>query len=109
ATLCTVGGCSQTIVGPGPGSGDAGTDGDVVTCQNDSRVDTYTPNLTKKSVLGAYQIVLAKSDPGPPAIGTNTWTIKVEDASGNPMPNPALRVLPFMPDHGHGTSVRAVI
>jgi hypothetical protein len=88
---------------------DGGPDGDVVTCQDDPRVDHYVANLTKKSATGAYQIVLNAADPAPPAIGVNTWTIKVQDGAGGAMPAAALKVLPFMPDHGHGTSVKAAI
>lgn len=81
----------------------------LVTCEGDPRVDVYTANLMKKSASGAYRIVLAKADPGPPAIGVNAWTIRAEDAAGTATPSATLRVLPFMPDHGHGTSVKAQI
>jgi hypothetical protein len=54
-------------------------------------------------------VVLSAADPAPPAIGVNTWTIKVEDGAGAAMPAAALKVLPFMPDHGHGTSVKASV
>jgi hypothetical protein len=104
-TICAVG-CH-----PRSDIADAGfaPDADVVTCQNDSRVDTYVANLTKKSMHGAYQIVLQTSDPGPPIKGVNTWTIKLQNGSGDPMATPKLEVLPCMPDHGHGTNVNAII
>ena len=98
-------GCGGT---EGPADG-GGSDADVVTCQNDPRVDSFAANLTKKSAGGTYQIVLMSADPAPPAIGVNTWTIKAIDGAGNPMANPDLKVLPFMPDHGHGTSVKAAV
>ncbi len=95
--------------GAGGAPADGGADGDVVTCQADPRVDAYSANLAKRSASGAYQVVLVKADPAPPAIGVNTWTIRVEDGGGAPMPSVALKVLPFMPDHGHGTSVKATV
>jgi hypothetical protein len=103
ALLCAaVSGC-----GSGSAPHDGGPDSDVVSCQNDPRVDTYVANLTKKPVSGTYQITLMNGDPAPPAIGVNTWQIKAEDATGSPMTD--LNVVPFMPDHGHGTSVKAAI
>jgi hypothetical protein len=88
---------------------DGGADSDVVTCQNDPRVDPYSANLTKKSMSGSYQIVLEQADPAPPGLDINNWIIKVEDASGTPMSNPTLgKVVPFMPDHGHGTTIPTV-
>jgi hypothetical protein len=79
--------------------------GDVVNCQNDPRVFTYAPGMTVKSVSGAMTFALVQSVPAPPGRGNDTWTIHVTDSSGQTLPNLSLSVLPFMPDHGHGTSV----
>jgi len=79
--------------------------GDVVNCANDPRVATYTPNLTVNSTGGGMKFVLLSSDPAPPAKGTDTWTIRVMDAAGQPQPSLSLSVLPFMPDHGHVSPV----
>jgi hypothetical protein len=104
AVVCCIAACG----GAEPSSQvDGGPDTDVVTCQNDPRVSAYAANLTKASTSGAYQIVLVDADPAPPALYTNTWTIKVENGSGAPMTDAELNVVPFMPDHGHGTSVKA--
>jgi len=81
--------------------------GDVINCQDDPRVRTYSPNLSVTSTTGSMKFFLVRSDPAPPAQGTDTWTIRVVDLSGNALPNLSLSVDPFMPDHGHGTSVRA--
>jgi len=89
---------------------DAGADdGAVVSCANDPRVDTYTANMTKASKSGAVKVTLVASDPAPPAIQTNKWTIKVTDANGAAIPGATIAVAPFMPDHGHPTSVKPVI
>ncbi len=90
---------------PEPSAVEAGT----VTCQNDHRVDTYVANLAKASQSGALRVTLASIDPAPPAIGTNGWTIRITDGSGTPMSNAPLTVTPFMPDHGHGSSIRAIV
>lgn len=101
-------GCSTSSAAPD----DAGTgtdDAPVVSCGTDPRVDTYTANMTKTSKSGAVKVTLVLSDPGPPTHGTNTWTLKVTDGAGVALVSPTVAVTPFMPDHGHGTSVRAVV
>jgi len=92
--------------GSQPGGPDAG---DVITCQNDPRVMTYASGLTVTSTSGSHKYVLLTSDPAPPARGNDTWTIKITDAQGNALSGLSASVLPFMPDHGHGTSVNASI
>jgi subtilisin family serine protease len=85
--------------------GSQSSSSDVVNCTNDSRVAAYVPNLAVTSAGGGMKFVLVSSDPAPPARGTDIWALRVTDASGQPLPNLSLSVLPFMPDHGHGTSV----
>jgi hypothetical protein len=80
-----------------------------VTCQTDSRAQTYSANMVQKGQSGVFQLALASADPAPPARGTNTWTVRVLDASGAPVTGATLDVKPFMPDHGHGTSIVATI
>lgn len=108
ALLAGFAACSSS--NPGTTPPDAGTDPGsdaAVTCQKDPRVDTYVANLVKTS--GDMKVTLVSSDPAPPVRGTNTWTIRVADGAGNPVTGAAINVTPFMPDHGHGTSVRAVV
>jgi hypothetical protein len=97
---------SSSTTDDGGGGGD---DSSVVSCAGDSRVDTYTANLTKASASGTVKVTLIASDPAPPLRGTNSWTLRVTDASGAAIPGATIDVTPFMPDHGHGTSVRAVV
>jgi len=82
---------------------------DVITCQNDPRVATYAPGLTVTSTSGAHKFVLLSSDPAPPARGTDTWKIRITDGQGNALSGLAASVVPFMPDHGHGSSVNATV
>jgi hypothetical protein len=83
--------------------------GDVIDCSTDARVFTYQAGMIVASASKALNFVLLQSIPGPPAKGNDTWTLKVTDAAGQPQANLSLSVLPFMPDHGHGTSVSASI
>ena len=100
-------GCGSSSGGnPTPPTPDAG---DLITCQNDPRVMTYAPGLTVTSTSRSRKYVLLTSDPAPPARGTDTWSIKITDAGGTAQTGLAVGVLPFMPDHGHGTSVAASV
>ena len=55
------------------------------------------------------QVVLVESSPGPPLRGTNEFTIRVLDGAGKPLGSAPPTVDAFMPDHGHGSSVRATV
>jgi hypothetical protein len=92
--------------GKGSSSADAG---EIIDCSTDPRVMTYQPGMSIPSASKNLDFILVKSDPGPPAKGNDTWTLKVTNTSAQPQPNLGLSVLPFMPDHGHGTSVNASI
>jgi hypothetical protein len=98
-------GCGSST-SPGPTTPDAG---DLITCQNDPRAMTYAPGLSVTSTSGSRKYVLLSSNPSPPARGTDTWTIRITDAAGTAQPGLSVSVLPFMPDHGHGTSVNASV
>ncbi len=45
------------------------------------------------------------ANPAPPEKGLNTWTIKVTDAQGKPVSSASISLKPFMPEHGHGSSI----
>jgi hypothetical protein len=98
-----------------PPSGDAGSsasnDGaDIVGCQSDPRVDTYSPGLTKPGQSHLFNFVLVSADPAPPGQYVNTWVLKIEDPAGNPVPGATITsATPFMPDHGHGTSTPQIV
>jgi hypothetical protein len=83
---------------------DAGT----VNCQNDSRVFTYTPNLSVAAPSG-MKYILVQSNPAPPARGLDTWTLKVTDAAGTPQPGLSVQIRTIMPEHGHGSSTTPII
>lgn len=93
-------GTPTAAVDAGPGN---------ITCTTDPRAMTYTANMAQMGTSGMYKFVLAQSDPAPPAKGTNTWTLKLTDASQNNVTGATIDVLPYMPDHMHGTSVDASV
>ena len=78
-------------------------------CKDDPRIDAYVAGLQKASAAGRFQIKLLGSEPGPPQKGNNTWTIEVSDAAAAPQAGLTVVVEPFMPDHGHGTTVKAMV
>ncbi len=100
ATVLQLGAC---------GAGDdAGTaDAFSARCSQDTRADTYVPGLEKTGA--AVTMVLLESTPGPPAKGDNRWLLLVKDSAGLPLSDLAMTVTPFMPDHGHGTSIKTVV
>src|SRR6185295_7599560 len=63
------------------------------------------PALSHASADASLTLELMTADPAPPARGTNSWNVRLTDGSGAPISGVALEVTPFMPDHGHGTSV----
>ncbi len=68
---------------------------------------TYAANLSASSKTA--KVVLVDASPSPPARGSDTWKIKVTDSQGNALSNATVTAKPFMPDHGHGSSVEPVV
>jgi YtkA-like len=85
------------------------TDGGVIDCSHDPRAMNYAPGLSVTSTGKQMKFTLLSSDPAPPARGTDTWKVAVANASGQPLTALALQVLPFMPDHAHGSSVTPTV
>ncbi len=77
--------------------------------KTDSQCDAYSAGLTKTGDAGLISVVLESSSPAPPARANNDWMIQVLDANGAPISDATVNVTPYMPQHGHGTSVKAVI
>lgn len=75
----------------------------------DPRADAYQVPLAKSSAAGRFTVTLVESVPGPPNIGTDTWTLQVADMQQQPINNAMIAVKPWMPDHGHGTGVKATV
>jgi len=78
-------------------------------CKDDPRVEAYMAGMSTGSAAGRFQVELVSSEPGPPQKGNNTWTIAVTDAAAAAQAGLTVVVETFMPDHGHGSSVRAMV
>ncbi len=83
---------------------DAGYD-----CTTETRAETFVAGMTKVGSQNEVTFKLMSSTPAPPARGDNTWEIDLVDQGGAPITGAAMVVTPFMPDHNHGTSIKAVV
>ena len=88
--------------------GDPADDDETYDCTMETRDDEFVVGLEKVSASGTH-FILRSSDPAPPARGDNHMVLELRDSSAAPMAGATLTVRPFMPDHGHGTAVQAVI
>ena len=79
-----------------------------LSCADEDRADTYVAGLEKVGQNG-LKTRLVDSVPAPPAEGNNAWVLQVLDDSDTPLDNATVTIFPFMPDHGHGTTIEAVI
>jgi hypothetical protein len=118
ATALPGSGCSSGGASGGNGTGnsldpDGGIDrgGDAsIGCVGDPRGEKFALNMTHKGDSGMLSFVIAGANFTPPAApDNNSWTIKVLDASGQPVKNATLTFPknghpsdPWMPDHPHG-------
>lgn len=95
--------------GEGGGDGTSGTSGSsgstTSACAQDTRKDIYTAGLSKKTA-GALSVKIMDATPAPPAKLTNAMTFQLLDAGGLPVDGASLSVVPFMPDHGHGSAIK---
>ena len=77
-------------------------------CLEDTRDEEYVAGISKTGSAG-YVIAIADSNPAPPAKGDNIWTVEVKDSGDAPVTGMTLESAPFMPDHGHGTPIVALV
>lgn len=107
ATTVVVTACSSSSENAGS-SGASGSAGSTSACATDARKDIYTAGLAKQT-SGALSVKLMAATPAPPAKQSNALTFVVSDAAGKPLDGATLSVTPFMPDHGHGSSVKPTV
>lgn len=72
-------------------------------CANETRADPYSAGETFEGTQGVT-ISLVDSDPAPPALGDNTWTLDVKDSTGAEIADATITAKQEMVDHGHGGS-----
>ncbi len=92
----------------GGGEEDDGVDEPIATCAEDTRDDEFVVGIEKTGSAG-YTLSLLDSLPAPPQKGDNSWSLELRDPVGELMPGYTLETAPFMPDHGHGTAVEALV
>ena len=103
---------SCTPPSPPEDVGDAGSGTAVsapATLCADPRADPW-PLLQSKTSSGArFRVALIAAEPSPPAVGKNTWTLRITGADDQPVAGLDLSARPFMPDHGHGTALPGIV
>lgn len=79
-------------------------------CSAETRADHFTDGLESRGAAGRFDFTLVASNPAPPARGDNTWVVKLSaisaGADNSPVDGATITVAPFMPDHGHGATVK---
>lgn len=98
--LIATGACSSSS----SGSGTTGSNPPSL-CSTDARATMYTSNMVVKGTSGTFGVKLDSVDPWPLVKGENTLTVTVVDGAGSPVTDATLTLKPFMPDHGHGSSI----
>ncbi len=96
--------CSSNSASPAPEDSGVADTGSVVGCDSPNE-EMYSPNMQQAGASSVFTFVLVSSDPAPPANDTNTWVIKLLDASGQPVTDATFpSVVPTMPTMTHGTT-----
>jgi hypothetical protein len=88
-------GCSSGDSNPGPSSHPPDDE-----CASDTRAEPFSAGMTFEGTNG-MTIGLTDSDPAPPRLGDNTWTIDLKDSSGAEVADATMTVIQTMVDHGH--------
>jgi len=79
-------------------------DDDANVCGDLTRAQTYVEGLEANSASETVFVSLMSASPVPPNVDGNDWMLDVSDAAGDPLMGCTGDVVPFMPDHGHGTT-----
>jgi hypothetical protein len=98
---------ASALAGAGCGKDPAPTE--FVSCAMDTRADQYTAGMERTGKNNLVKMSLTLSDPAPPHKGTNVWTLRLSDTEGAGQRGATINVTPWMPDHQHGTSVKATV
>ncbi|MEO8800946.1 MAG: FixH family protein [Polyangiaceae bacterium] len=101
AVLALAGGCSSSSpdAQPQPATSSPSL------CATDSRAEAFSAGMEQMGSSGALGVKLTSIDPNPVFKGDNDWKVTVVDASGNAVVGATITAKPFMPDHGHGSSI----
>lgn len=105
ATSLLVPACSTGDDDAPVGPSDAST---TSACAQDTRKDVYAAGLSRKTAA-SLSVTIMGATPAPPAKLTNALSLQLLDAGGQPLDGATLSVVPFMPDHGHGSAVKPTV
>lgn len=98
-----------SLAGCGSGGGDDNPgDDEHYDCALEDRDETFVVGIEKIGAAGTHFRIM-QSVPAPPGRGDNELTLQVTDGANAPIVNAQLEVKPFMPDHGHGSPIQAVV
>jgi hypothetical protein len=86
-------------------SGDDSDDGSV-NCDLEDRDDEFLAGMQKVGA-GGMTFTLVSATPSPPGRDDNTWVIDIATGAG-PFAG-EVTVVPFMPDHRHGTPIEVIV
>lgn len=104
--LGLLGGCGS---GGSPGP-DMMMTGEFYDCSKETRAMPYAEGMQVASSADKFTVKLLQSQPGPPIKGANTWQIEIDEtATGLPLDGLDISVLPWMPDHNHGSLAAVVV
>ena len=77
-------------------------------CAAEKRADVFQAGL-KKATSSGVSVSLVEASPAPPSKGDNLWTLRLADAQGAAIDGATVTLVPFMPDHGHGSAVKPTV
>lgn len=87
---------------------DAPADDATYNCEADDRDEPFAINLARTGA-GGTTFTIVSADPALPIRGNNAWVIDVSrDGAPVPATDGEFLVTPFMPDHRHGTGIKAI-
>ncbi|MBJ95579.1 MAG: hypothetical protein CMP23_14040 [Rickettsiales bacterium] len=76
-----------------------------VPCEQDERAETFTADMSRTGAAGLAIFTLHSISPAPPDVGLNDWSISVRSAADDsPLTGCSLKLVPWMPDHNHGSN-----
>ena len=100
-------GCDNSDDG-GDAGDDAADDGMMMSrCASEDRAEDFHLGLAKDGA--AHRVTFTDAEPAEPVRGLNTWTIALSDLQDAPMTGMEFTVIPWMPDHGHGSPQPVVV
>jgi len=83
-------------------------DADFYDCTTEPRALAALPGLVVSSP-GGFAATLESLDPTVVRKGPNTWKVRLTSPAGDALAGASVKAVPFMPDHGHGTSAKVLV